>query len=470
MTTGRRQFLKASVLSGLGLAVGSKSFANFSPAKNPQVDNGLPLPTFPQMEWQDCELGLLYSFDIGIAAKQYAPNNYIQTTFDPNVYAPARLDTDQWLRAAKAAGATYAIFTATHFSGFMQWQSDLYPYGLKQAKWKNGKGDVVADFIQSCYKYGIKPGIYLSTHRNAYWHVDNFYVDWGKGKGTKKQEEFNRICEKMTEELCSRYGRLIQIWYDAGVKTPAEGGPNVLPIFDKYQPNGIFYNSSQRSDFRWIGNEEGHADYPCWATMPGGSVSHNSSAWKKILGGGDQNGSVWSPAMVDIPLRGANGIHNWFWKPDQEQGVYSVQQLTKIYMRSVGRNSNMVVGIPINSDGLVPATDTRRLAAFGKALREQFSPPLGSTKGRGKDFVIDLGMLQSLKQYVLQEDIQFGERVQSYFIKGKLADGSWMDIDKGSCIGHKRIGQIGRSERFHQVVLKILESKDKPLIRQFSIY
>ena len=278
------------------------------------------MPTFPQIEWQDSEFGIIFHFDISVATNNIRGDNAVKETFDPKEYNPAKLDTDQWVRAAKEAGATYAVFTATHFGGFLQWQSDLYPYGLKQAKWRNGKGDIVADFVKSCYKYNIKPGLYLSTHRNAFWEVDNHYVDWGKGKGTDKQKEFNRICEKMTEELCSRYGRLLEIWFDAGVKTPSEGGPDVLPIFEKYQPNGLFYNSSQRSDFRWVGNEGGFADYPCWATMPGDAYSHNAASWRNILGKGDPDGKVWSPAMVDFTLRGANGIHSWFWKPNQENG------------------------------------------------------------------------------------------------------------------------------------------------------
>ena len=41
---------------------------------------------------------------------------------------------------------------------------------------------------------------------------------------------------------------IVQIWHDAGVKTPEEGDPDVLPIFEKYQPDAVFYHSRQRSD------------------------------------------------------------------------------------------------------------------------------------------------------------------------------------------------------------------------------
>lgn len=101
----------------------------------------------------------------------FAPNNMVKRTLDTELYRPNQLNTDQWVETAKAAGAKYAIFTATHFNGFMQWQSNLYPYGFKQTSWRNYKADVVADFVASCRKADIKPGLYFSTHRNAYWTI-----------------------------------------------------------------------------------------------------------------------------------------------------------------------------------------------------------------------------------------------------------------------------------------------------------
>jgi len=334
----RRTFLASSA----ALAAAGRAGGMAGPAQDDGGAN-LPRPSPAQLTWQDCEIGLLYSFDLAIAAGIFAGNN------------PVRLDTDQWLEAAKAAGAKYAVFTATHFNGFMQWQSDLYPYGLKQTKWRGGKGDVVGDFVASCRKAGVLPGIYFSTHKNAWWTVWGHYVDWGKGKDTPKQQEFNRVAEKMTEELCSRYGPLVQIWYDAGVKTPDEGGPDVLPIFQKHQPDSVFYHSRQRSDHRWIGNEAGHAGYPCWATMPGekDGVSHNSPSWKRCLHGGDPAGSVWSPGMVDVPLRGRKA-HNWFWAPNQDAAAEPVDSLMKMHCESVGRNCNLVIGEVVAPDGRVP--------------------------------------------------------------------------------------------------------------------
>jgi len=444
-----------------GSAVSSSAIDSSEAAGPPAA---LPRPTAAQLRWQDYEVGVIFHFDLPVAARRFARNNTVRERLDPQLYNPAKLDTDQWAEVAKAAGARYAIFTATHFNGFMQWQSDLYPYGLKQAAWRNGKGDVVADFVASCRKAGIAPGIYLSTHRNVYWTVWGHYVDWGKGRGTPKQRQFNRIAEGMTRELCSRYGPLAQIWFDAGVKTPAEGGPDVLPIFEKYQPEGVFYHNKQRSDHRWVGNEQGHAGDPCWATMPGGSeVSHNAAAWRRFLGRGDPEGVVWSPAMVDVPLRGYRGVHDWFWQPGHEHGVEPLERLLGMYYRSAGLNCNLIIGVVISPEGLVPEPDARRLAEFGRAIRRRFgAKPVAETSGRGRVLSVQLPPERPVDHLIVQEDIAQGERVREFVVEIQQPSG------RKESIGHKR---IVRFEPLRGKALRLSASKCRaePIIRRLAV-
>jgi alpha-L-fucosidase len=477
----RRQFFKSATIGTAGIVgglYGASVLAGCRSSEDRQaallhkaIEEGaaLPKPSGAQQIWQDCEVGLIYHFDMPVAAGEYAANNTSRKTYDPTLYNPDKLDTDQWIEAAKAAGAKYAIFTATHFNGFMQWQSDLYPYGVKQSGWRGGTGDVVEDFVNSCHKAGILPGIYFSTHRNVYWEVWGHYVNWGQGKGTPEQAAFNRIAEKMTEELCSRYGKLVQIWYDAGVKTPEEGGPDVLPVFERHQPDSVFYHSTDRADHRWIGNESGYADYPCWATMPGGLLSHNSEEWRPILGTGDPNGQIWSPGMVDVPLRGAEGIHNWFWTPGQDHAAYTAEQMVKMYYDSVGRNSNFIIGEVVTQEGLVPESDIANLAAFGKEIQQRFAGSLTETEGVGNTLELDMPNPGPVDHVVIQEEIAHGERIRAYSVEGKTADGSWRKLCDGQSVGHKRI------ERFDPVDvatirLSVTSSVATPIIRKLAVY
>jgi alpha-L-fucosidase len=225
----------------------------------------LTLPQQKQVNWQAAELGMIFHYDISIFGNRLSNNNTYKGGYDPAIWNPSSLDTDQWLRIAKATGCRYAVFTATHFQGFLNWSSDLYPFGMKQVPWKNGKGDLVEQFINSCHKYGLLPGLYMSTHCNFYHQVDNFRVNWGKGGSG--QAAYNALCVKMAEELCSRYGKLFELWFDAGNLTPAEGGPDVLPVVDKYQPDTIYYKSNQRRDHRWCGSQI--RDLPAIPAGPG---------------------------------------------------------------------------------------------------------------------------------------------------------------------------------------------------------
>lgn len=463
----RRNFIKTAGAMLAGAATCPRSSFGIEAASRPRL--ALPMPA--QIAWQDCEIGLLIDFDLAIAAGDTTANNASRKTWDPNLYKPDKLDTDQWADVAKSCGARYAIFTATHFNGFMQWQSDAYPYGLKQTRWRDGKGDVVADFVASCRKAGIKPGIFFSVHRNVYQQVWGHYVDWGKGRATPAQEKFNRIAEKQMEEICSKYGPLVQIWFDAGTKTPADGGPDLLPIFEKYQPDGVFYSSSQRSDHRWVGNEEGHAGVPCYATMPGpeqGVLSHNSPTWKKHLGGGDPNGSVWSPAMVDIPLRGHGG-HNWFYKDGQDRIVYPPEVLMQKYYTSVGRNSNLIIGAVIKPDGALPEADVKSLAAFGKLLRERFAKPIAAVADvEGDTITLDLPKPQEIGHVVLQEQIAHGERVREHVVEGLVGE-QWVKLAEGKVIGHKWIYHF-KPQTVSRLRLKVSVSLASPKIRSFTCY
>jgi len=462
----RRDFIRTAGLSAATLAMpGCLS------AKRQAPDNivDLPKPTAAQLAWQDCEVGVIYHFDLPIAARTHAPNNSTRKRFDPCLYNPVKLDTDQWLEAAKAAGARYALFTATHFNGFMQWPSDLYPYGVKQSRWRGGKGDVVGDFVSSCRRAGIKPGIYFSTHRNVYWTVWGHYVDWGAGQGTEKQKAFNRIAERMTEELCSRYGPLVQIWYDAGVKTPDEGGPDVLPIFDKHQPDAVFYHSIQRADHRWIGNEQGHAGDPCWATMPGGQRSHNAATWKKVLASGDPDGPVWAPGMVDVPLRGVRPVHSWFWAPEQDHAAEPVEALVEMYHQSVGRNCNFIIGEVVTPDGLVPQSDVERLAEFGRTIRCLFNTPVARTAGEGRRIELTLPQPCRIGHVSLMEEIVHGERIRRFTLSGLAPGGDWVKLGAGQSVGHKRICKLEPRE-VAKVRLEIEEARATPRIRELAVY
>lgn len=435
-------------------------------------DHQMPLPNARQLAWQNAELGALFSYDLHVfdGEPYIQKQNRIDPIPDYQIFTPKHLDTDQWIRAAKAAGIKFAILTATHETGFALYQSDVNPYCLKAVEWRDGKGDIVEEFVESCRKYGVKPGIYVGIRWNSFFGVHDFQVT-GEGEfREKRQAYYRKMCEGMVAELCSRYGELFEIWFDGGADHPDNGAPDVLPIVKKYQPNCLFYHNLQLAEARWGGSESGTVPYPCWASFPN-PYSHggNTPAERiQLLKHGDPSGKYWMPAMSDAPLRGQNGRHEWFWEPGDDANVEPLEDLMDMYYNSVGRNSTLIIGLTPDPDGLLPEPDVRRLAEWGHEIERRFSNPLATTSGEGETLEIKLPKKQLFDHVVVQEDIAFGERVRNYLVQFDR-QGTWGTLCEGSCIGHKRI------QRFEPVLtdrirLKIREATATPRIKQFSIF
>lgn len=102
-------------------------------------------------------------------------------------------------------------------------------YGLRQAPWRGGKADIVRDFVESCRRYDIRPALFISVRYNAYWNVTQGIpvygprgMIYGQGASSPLYNAYLRSCEEMVEELCGRYGELLEFWFDGGVVPPEE--------------------------------------------------------------------------------------------------------------------------------------------------------------------------------------------------------------------------------------------------------
>lgn len=423
-------------------------------------------PTPEQVEWANCEIGVMYHFDM----PTYVPNYNFRkwgTHPDPKVFNPTELDTDQWLEAAQKIGAKYAVLVAKHCSGFTLWPSKSYDYGVAQSPWKDGKGDIVADFIASCKKYNIRPGIYASASANGFCWVDNPGVVQQGSPYT--QQEYIEIVETQLSELWGNYGDLFEVWFDGGVLAVADGGPDIPALAQKYQPNTIAFQGAygMKNLIRWVGNEEGFSPDPCWSTA---DSTTSSGGTVKVEGmHGNPQGPFWCPGEADFTLRHNNSFQGgWFWGKGEDDKIFTVEELMTKYCSSVGRNTNMLVGVVVDNRGLVPQVDMERLAEWGEAIMADFSKPIALTEGSGKHSTIEFDTPQTTKYIVLREDIAQGERVLEYSVR-VLENDTWRELFKGTNIGNKRI--IKTDEAVVNAVEVIVDkSKAEPMINEIAIY
>jgi len=435
-----------------------------------------PKPSAPQLAWQKAEVGVLISYDLPVF--QGTPYNQAQNRITPfnnaNIFNPTQLNTDQWIQAAKAGGAKFAVLTVTHETGFALYQSDANPYCMKAIKFQNGKGDIVRDFVNSCRKYGVEPGIYVGIRWNSYLGVHDFKIEGTSEFVKRRQAAYKNMCEQLVTELCTRYGKLFMIWFDGGADDPSKNGPNILPIVTKYQPNCLFYHNAQKADFRWGGSESGTVPYPSWSTFPfvfshavrQETIFANNFA---LLKTGDPAGKFWMPAMSDAPLRGHKGGHDWFWNPNEDHHVNPLDKMMNMYYGSVGHNSTLILGITPDNRGLIPDADVAMLKAWGDSIKKVFKTPVASLKPQQKDYTINIPQQKSFSKIVIQENIQEGEHVRSFLVEANIND-QWKIIKEGTCIGHKYIGLLDTPIKAKAVRLIIKDATSAPMIKSFALY
>lgn len=433
-----------------------------------------PIPNNSQLRWAEAELGVIFHYDLHVFDnKRYSQlDNRVNPVIDYNIFNPTELDTDQWIKAAKEAGATFAVITATHETGFAIYQSDVNPYSMRALQWQDGKGDIVADFVKSCRKYGLMPGIYIGIRWNSLYGIHNFKSEGDSEFSRNRQKWYRRYCELVTTELCEKYGDLFMIWFDGGADNPKGLGPDVEPIIRNLQPECLFYHNTERADFRWGGSESGTVGYPNWSTFPT-PYSHNKDldqekSHLELLKHGDPNGKYWVPAMADTPLRGYNNRHEWFWEPGDEDAVYPLENLVNMYYNSVGRNATLILGLTPDPRGLIPEGDVKRLKEFGEKITELLTHPIQTTSGVGNRIELELEKAQPINQIVIKEKIILGERVRDYHVEGLTPNG-WKILCHGESIGHKRI-QVFKPETVSRVRLVINKQTDIPQIVKFGVY
>lgn len=131
--------------------------------------------------------------------------------FDEKDWAPRVIDTDGWVKAAKAAGCRFAALTAKHHEGFCLWPTDATTHSVRHATVTT---DVVAKYLESFRKEGIAAGLYFSI------------LDLTQGIGRNKPfgEAQAAFVRAQITELLTRYGKIPFLMVD-GWNSPW-GGPS----------------------------------------------------------------------------------------------------------------------------------------------------------------------------------------------------------------------------------------------------
>lgn len=445
-----------------------------------------PIPSDRQKIWQEMEYYAFIHFNMNtFTNKEWGYGDESPSTFNPT-----SLDTDQWAEVIKNSGMKGIIITAKHHDGFALWPSNYTSHSVKNSPWKNGEGDLIKDLEKSCRKFGLKLGIYLSP-----W--DRNHPDYG----TKKYISYFR---NQLTELLTNYGEIFEVWFDgANGGSGFYGGTNEIRKVDKktyydwenthriireLQPNAVIF-SDAGPDIRWVGNEKGYANKTTWSNIYKDSVYGGMPDYYKFSSG-QENGSHFIPTETDVSIR-----PGWYYHPEEDDKVKSLEKLIDIYFNSVGLNSSLLLNIPVDTRGLIHENDTKRLYELNNYIRNTFSNNfLMESKMYFNDTshpinklidnkistmcpfktklnnVIEISLNENkiVDIFKISENINLGQRVKKFRLEA-LVDDNWLTIEEGTTIGSKRLIKFDPIE-IKKLKFTIIDSKDIPMISEIGIY
>ena len=417
--------------------------------------------------------------------KYYAFVHYTVNTFtnkewgngkeSEQVFNPTDQNTDQWCAAIRDAGMKGVILTCKHHDGFCLWPTKTTEHSIKNSPYKNGKGDVVREVADSCKKYGLKFGVYLSP-----WDRNS------KLYGTPAYNDF--YIEQMTE-LLTNYGEIFMLWLDGACGAKADGQPVQKYDFERIwktavelQPNIVM--SGCAPDVRWIGNESGKTRESEWNVVPQFQYDQQNFAAncqqdddlkkfqkrcqdvmlpdmgsRKFLANYDK--FMWYPAEVDVSIR-----PGWFYHPTQRLTLKSLKRLMTIYYNSVGNNSLMLLNIPPNRKGQFAKSDVRRLREMGKWLRREEECVLESScvfSADGREAEITFPK-QSVDRLRLAENTTKSQRVEKFSVyAGEEC------VFRGTIIGFSRIAIFDRPVVTDKLRFVIEECRNEPYMQKIEV-
>ena len=80
---------------------------------------------------------------------------------------------------------------------------------------------------------------------------------------------------------------------------------------------------------------------------------------------------IQDPAEVNTSIR-----PGWFYHPEEDGQVKSLNDLVSLYEKSVGGNATFLLNIPPARNGLIHDNDVHRLAELGEYIKKAFSENL----------------------------------------------------------------------------------------------
>lgn len=461
-----------------------------------------PVPHPRQIKWQETEFYAFFHYGMNT----YTGNEWGKGDEAESLFAPSQKpNPKQWLQVAKAAGMNGGIAVVKHHDGFCLWPTETTSHSVKGAGTAYGREtNIPKDFAAAAKELKMKYGFYVSP-----WDMNSAYY----GTDTYVKDVFLRQCNELAQ-----YGRdQFEMWFDgANGGTGYYGGkygkvevdrstyydtPNLRDTVHAVCPDCVLWGVG--GEARWIGNEEGWAGETNWSPENRDYASEKNGMY------GTENGWFWLPGESDAKATDKG----WFWHSNER--ALSAEELFTMYLKTVGRNSTLILNLPPNKEGIIPPATEYSLTGLGKLLKERLGNDLALTakataqevrkSGQTRTYVASnvnddnkktywatndnvtsasitlmWEQLQKVHYVELMEYIAKGQRVRKFKIETTTDGSTWTPSATNiptTTIGYKRIIPLNSSVTTYGpgynvkgIRVTIEDSRACPLISKIGVY
>lgn len=373
-------------------------------------------PTEKQLRFLDWEVGVFFHF--GIRTFYEGHSDWDGKDMPADAFNPAELDCEQWVKMAKAGGATYAVLTCKHHDGFANWPTKYSEYSVKSSPWKDGKGDVVREYTDACRKHGLKVGLYYSPAQKDFKLTD--------------PKEYDDYFINQISELLTGYGKIDYLWFDGcGSEEHEYDKARIIKTIRGLQPDILIF-SMWDPDVQWVGNEEGIV--PCNTSYIAESekISINETEARNL------SEKRFMPYECDCKVR----RHKWFYSENDEEYLRSAEDIVALYYYSVGRGGNLLLNFAPDRRGLIPEKDCEVFKKAKEEIDRRFEKSIECSIEKVEEgYRIVFPVEVSVNHMVLEEELAEGQKIKGFELCHK-----WFHISPsvyaGSFVGHKAICQF----------------------------
>jgi alpha-L-fucosidase len=319
---------------------------------NAQQEGAQRLPLACLRAWESLQYGMFIHFGMST----YDGDELSRGNKPSTLYAPDRLDVDQWVSVARDAGMKYAVLTTKHVAGHCLWPSKHTDYHVGTS---GNTTDVVEAFVKACERRGVMPGFYYCSWDNhhLFGSLTPSMTAWDDAFTTRAYQDFQSA---QIEELLTQYGKVGEVWIDIPMLLPRGYRHDLYDQIAGLQPDAVIMMNNGVSDGTKFSVET------AWPSdlitlerfLPNSHTGHVK--WREIEGK-----SYYLPGEVCDPIG-----KDWFFT-DRDK-PRSDAELLGMHLVSVSRGTNLLLDVGPDRHGLIPTAIVDALNRLQKNI-ERFA-------------------------------------------------------------------------------------------------